>query len=63
MERNIKEICKIIVAKRDEALLGRDRMYQIKDYGAVNRYCGNIEAYTDILCLIYSSHLLEEDDK
>ena len=63
MKRTIKEVYKIIEDKRDDALLGRDRMYQIKDYGAVNRYCGNIEAYTDILCLIYSSHLLEEDDK
>lgn len=63
MKRTIKEVYEIIEAKRDEALLGRDRMYQIKDYGAVNRYCGNIEAYTDVLCLIYSSHLLEEDDK
>ena len=61
MKRSITEIYKLLESKINEARLAREIHTKEQDFGAAMRCYGNIEAYTDILCLIESSHLLEED--
>ena len=58
MIRTIKEVYDLIVEKRDNA-----RQYLEKQNDELYRQgmLGNINAYNDVLSLIESSHLLEED--
>lgn len=69
MERTIDEIYNIIVIKRENARNDRERKrndLSNSEEWRVNesiRLYGEIEAYTDVLCLIESSQILKEDNE
>lgn len=71
MKRTIEEIYNIIIQKRDNATKDKERIrikakneknadefaILLRDLRQIN---GEIEAYTDVLCLIESSQVLDE---
>lgn len=59
MKRTIKEVYDLILEKRDNAL--NDEKANENDRFYLREITGAINAYEDVLCLIDSSHLLEED--
>lgn len=59
MKRTINEVYDLIVEKRDNAL--NDEKANENDRFYLREITGAINAYEDVLCLIDSSHLLEED--
>lgn len=77
MRRSIEEIYRLIIQKRENAEKDREKLYKQRIYmqreksiisyeyeGIVkqeNRLIGEIRAYEDILCLIESSGVVEDE--
>ena len=70
MKRTIYEVMDLLEQKRENAKLEIDRIYkeEIKPLNFITsppnlqRLKGEYDAYTDVICLIASSHLLEGVD-
>lgn len=72
MERTIEEIYKLIVIKRDNAINDKERTHK-NNYICINgkkiynvsdkehELKGEIEAYTDVLCLLESSGVVDDE--
>lgn len=63
MKRTIDEIYNIIVEKRKNAIYDRTKQIREENLDKFVRLNGEIEAYTDVLCLIESSQILKEDNE
>ena len=61
MKRTIKEVYDLIKKKRDSASIHITILAEHDNYLAMNQVYGSMLAYEDVLFLIESSHLLEED--
>lgn len=69
MKRTIQEVMDLLEQKRESAKLDMKRYYEnlktVKDQVSfvsrdnINRLSGEYDAYTDVICLIASSHLLD----
>lgn len=72
MKRTIEEVMDLLEQKRENAKAEIDRAYQEKtlikngqpniDTYEISRLGGEYDAYTDVICLIASSHLLEKGE-
>ena len=67
MKRTIEEVMDLLVQKRENAKRDMDRTYKdskknqenMSFYAdTISRLSGEYDAYTDVICLIASSHLL-----
>lgn len=69
MKRTIEEVVDLLEQKRENAKLEIDRLYlkakksnQILEIDKVVRLKGEYDAYTDVIYLIASSHLLNRSE-
>jgi hypothetical protein len=69
MKRTINEIYELLKQKRKNAINDREKYCMplgkeqpIKDFAIKCKLEGEIDAYTDIICLIESSQVLEKED-
>ena len=71
MKRTIEEVMDILEQKRENVQIELDRIYKeaknknssvLIPANMLNRLRGEYDAYTDVICLIASSHLLNRSD-
>ena len=58
MKRTISEVIDLIKQKKESAENERDLLFDAIDEAILN---STIDAYTDVLCLLESSHLVEQE--
>lgn len=61
MKRTISEVIELIKQKKESAEIGYIREKKQNHYEATLVYESNLEAYTDVLSLLKTSHLVEQE--